>query len=83
MQQRDLRRRLEAEHRGVSLSPHTLSRWVNNGRADLSARKTGTSYGRFAQIYDERREKFCGPAANRIKQLEAALASLEKEREQD
>ena len=68
-----------AEPRGVSLSRHTLSRWVNNGRADLRAKRTDTSYARFAQIYDERIQRFCNPAANRLKEWEQAMADLQAE----
>ena len=42
----------QARGHGAIVSPRTISRWVNVGRADILARRNNTAYARFAKRYD-------------------------------
>ena len=65
----------KAEEQGVSMSPYTISYWVNSGRGDTRKGYPSTGYARFASEYDRRVVKFCGPKANRTEDLESGPES--------
>ena len=66
-----------AENQGVSLSPYTISRWVNNGRADLRRGYRATGYARFASEYDRRTGKISDAEADRTGEIGHTLAELD------
>ena len=66
-----------AQERGATVSPYTISSWVNRGRADLQTKKRNTAYERFAKRYDELLAEHCGPEANRQREFDGALEILD------
>ena len=66
----------QAAEFGVTLSPYTVARWVNNGRRDLKARNTESAYGQFAKRYDALKAKHCTPGQNRMREMNRALEIL-------
>ena len=69
----------QVENNGVSLSPHTLSRWVKNGRADRRRKEGQTAYARFSERYDILRSENCKPDDNRDRELDRALMEIDRE----
>ena len=63
---------------GAEVTRHTLSKWLTSGRKDGKMGKRTTAFARFAQHYDELREKNCNGDANRNREYERALAIMER-----
>ena len=66
-----------ARHQGATVGQHTVAKWITRGRKDMTARKN-TAYARFAKQYEDWLKEHCGPERNRHRQLERALAILER-----
>ena len=55
---RDITR--QAQQYGVNISPHTISGWVNRGKADIKARDDSTAFARFAKQSQNLIAAYCG-----------------------
>ena len=60
----------KAEEQGVSLSPYTISYWVNSGRADTRKGYASTGCARFAGEYDRRIGQINDPDADQNREMD-------------
>ncbi len=69
---------LRAGELGITIGLHTISRWVNAGRADIKECRNDTAYRRFAKHYCRLIGERCSADADRHRELNRALATVER-----
>lgn len=66
-----------ARKQGSNVGKHTVAKWVTQGRRDLAARRD-SAYARFTKHYDDRVREHCSPDKSRHREIDRALAILER-----
>ena len=66
----------QVEQYGVTISPHTISSWVNRGKADMQDGNNSTAFARFAKRFQELITEHCGSEMNRSREPDPALELL-------
>ena len=73
---RDVARK--AEQYSGTVHDHTISNWLNHGRADVAAGQPSTAYARFTKLYQELVGEHCRPDNNRNREMDQALEILQR-----
>ena len=66
----------QTQEYGSDVSKATLGKWVSIGRADMRAGSRQTAYPRFAQQFDQSNAEQCNADANRNREFDRAMETL-------